>query len=135
MTPAPDDPSAAQAPQPGSGPGKLMPHGIRLAGRGEIDGMGATAAMFSNVIGRQPEIGGRMVVDNTGLTGNYNFTLKWTPDLGGGASGPDGGGAAPDPTGPSLFTAIQEQLGLKLDATKAPVDTLVIDSVEMPSGN
>jgi uncharacterized protein (TIGR03435 family) len=44
-------------------------------------------------------------------------------------------GASPEAAGPGLFTALQEQLGLKLDATKGPVDTIVIDSVEMPSDN
>ena len=89
--------------------------------------------MLSNVLGMQPEIGGRMVIDKTGLKGTYDFMLKWTPDAGMGA-GADAG-AATDTSGPSLFTALQEQLGLKLDATKGSVDTIVIDSVEMPSEN
>jgi uncharacterized protein (TIGR03435 family) len=77
----------------------------------------------------QPEIGGRLVVDKTGLKGQYDFTLKWTPDIGAAAEQP-----ASD-AGPSLFTALQEELGLRLQSTKAPVDVLVIDHVELPSEN
>jgi len=69
---------------------------------------------------------GRQVVDRTGLKGLYDFTLEWTPDR------PEG----QDNPGPSLFTALQEQLGLKLESVKAPVEVLVVDSVEKrPSGN
>jgi uncharacterized protein (TIGR03435 family) len=76
------------------------------------------------------------VVDQTGSTGRYDFTLKWTPDdsqFGGEAAGtpPSTDSNAP----PNLYTAIQEQIGLKLDATKAPADVLVIDRVEKPSEN
>jgi len=79
----------------------------------------------------------RPVVDQTGITGRFDFTLKWTPDesqftnLGIKIPPPSDKPDAP----PNLFTAIQEQLGLKLDPTKAPVDVLVIDHVEKPSDN
>jgi uncharacterized protein (TIGR03435 family) len=73
----------------------------------------------------------RVVIDRTGLTGNYDFALNWTPDL---APAPQDNGA-PATNFPSLFTAIQEQLGLKLEPTKGPVSTLVIDHVEKPSVN
>ena len=66
---------------------------------------------------------GRRVTDHTGLTAAYDFTLTWAQDQ------------AIDPTGPSLFTALQEQLGLKLDSTKGSVDMLLIDSVQRPSEN
>jgi uncharacterized protein (TIGR03435 family) len=69
---------------------------------------------------------GRVVVDKTGLEGRYDITLKWTPDD---ASTSDAS------SGPSIFTAIQEQLGLKLESTKGPVQVLIIDHVEMPSEN
>jgi uncharacterized protein (TIGR03435 family) len=72
----------------------------------------------------------RNVIDKTGLTGKYNFTLKWRPDeLEGKAD------ATTDSNAPDLFTALQEQLGLRLEPSKGPVDTLVIDHVEMPSEN
>ena len=71
---------------------------------------------------------GRTVVDKTGLPGRYDFSLRWTPD----DSPPS---TSLDSSGPSLFTAVQEQLGLKLEPTKAPFDTIVVDSVEMPTEN
>ena len=74
-----------------------------------------------------------MVVDRTGLIGNFDITLAWTPDQM--PQGPPGGPDLPsiDPNGPSLFTALQEQLGLKLESTKGSVDVLVIDHVEQPT--
>jgi uncharacterized protein (TIGR03435 family) len=63
--------------------------------------------------------------------GYYNFTLRWKPDEG---SQP-AGGTPDDTSAPSIFTALQEQLGLKLERTKAPVQVLVIDSLERPSQN
>ena len=66
------------------------------------------------------------VIDQTNLSGRYDFTLLWTPDT---------LRAAPTDTAPGLFTAVQEQLGLKLEATRAPADVLVIDHAERPSEN
>lgn len=66
------------------------------------------------------------VKNQTGLTGRYDITLDWTPDTGGPAS---------EEGGPSILTALQEQLGLKLEATKGPVDVLVIDHIERPTEN
>ena len=79
---------------------------------------------------------GRVVIDKTGIDGRYNVTLKWTPDTG--TTPMDNGRevtAASSDSGSSIFTAIQEQLGLKLESTKGPVQVLVIDHVEMPSEN
>jgi uncharacterized protein (TIGR03435 family) len=77
------------------------------------------------------------VVDQTGLNEKYDFILKWTPDQGqllglGGAPPPP-----PDTVDapPDLFTAVQQQLGLKLDSTRAPADVVVIDRIERPSEN
>lgn len=70
---------------------------------------------------------GRMVVDRTGMTGSWDFELTFAPEN----RGPDAPPA--DPNAPSFFTAIQEQLGLRLESTKGPVDVLVIDSVEKPT--
>jgi uncharacterized protein (TIGR03435 family) len=64
----------------------------------------------------------RPVVDQTGLKGNFNLSLKWSPDS-----------STADANLPSIFTAVREQLGLKLEGIKGPVDVLVIDRVEMPS--
>jgi uncharacterized protein (TIGR03435 family) len=70
----------------------------------------------------------RVVVDKTGLAGNYNFQLTWSPDD---AAPPSPDVAAP----PDIFTALEEQLGLKLQPGKEEIDTLVIDHVEYPSEN
>ncbi len=79
----------------------------------------------------------RVVLDRTGLTGNYDLELTWTPDQMPQQQGPRPPGAPElppiDPNGPSLFTAVQEQLGLKLESTKGPVDVLVIDRAERPT--
>jgi uncharacterized protein (TIGR03435 family) len=73
------------------------------------------------------------VVDRTGLTGNWEFELEFAAEALPGQQLPPGAAAPPvDPDAPNLFTAIQEQLGLKLDATKGPVEVWVIDSVEKP---
>jgi uncharacterized protein (TIGR03435 family) len=74
----------------------------------------------------------RPIVDTTGLTGKYDLSLAWTPDSLS-ASSPD---SAPlEDTGPTIFTALQEQLGLKLTSTHGPVASLVIDHVDPPSPN
>jgi uncharacterized protein (TIGR03435 family) len=72
---------------------------------------------------------GRMIVDKTGLAGKkFDFELAWTPDDRRGAD------SAAD-AGPSLFTALEEQLGLKLVPSKGPVEVIVIDHIEKPSAN
>jgi uncharacterized protein (TIGR03435 family) len=78
----------------------------------------------------------RPVLDKTGLTGAYDFTLEWMPDAPQ-TSSPDASTAVtlPGVPGAPLFTALQEQLGLKLEPGKSPIETIVIDHVERPSGN
>jgi uncharacterized protein (TIGR03435 family) len=77
---------------------------------------------------------GRTVVDKTGLKAIYDFTLQFSPEDA--SAIPTGSSPATlDPTAPSIFTAVQEQLGLKLESGKGPVDVIVIDHVERPSGN
>jgi uncharacterized protein (TIGR03435 family) len=81
---------------------------------------------------------GRAVLDKTGLTGKYDFSLRWKPgESEAGMMKLTGSKTAADRTsssdsGPSLFTAIQEQLGLKLEPRQAPMDVLVVDRVERP---
>jgi len=77
---------------------------------------------------------GRLVVDNTGIEGEFNVTLKWSPD----EFSPRDPRVLPavSPDGfPPAFTALQEQLGLKLEPSRAPVDVLVVDRVEKPTQN
>jgi uncharacterized protein (TIGR03435 family) len=77
---------------------------------------------------------GRTVIDRTGLTGVYTFTMTFVgEDVS--AADPGDSGSASEPTAPSLFTALQEQLGLKLESSKGPVQVLVIDHAERPSAN
>jgi uncharacterized protein (TIGR03435 family) len=105
------------------------------------DGLNAVGVPISQLIPVLSRILGRTAVDKTGLTGKYNIRAQWTPDQSQFTQAPPGGPlpgmpAPPvDPNGPSIFTALQEQLGLKLESQKGPVDILVIDHVEKPSEN
>jgi uncharacterized protein (TIGR03435 family) len=105
------------------------PHRGINAGKGTMVG---EAASMTDLTSKLSRLLGRPVVNNTGLEGNYDFKLEWTPDSG--SSAPDEQ-SADTPIGGSLFTALQEQLGLRLEATKGPVDVLVIDHVDKPSEN
>ena len=86
---------------------------------GKTATMGDLANALSNEVDRE-------VIDKTGLAGHADITLKWSDDVAAQAGGPNV---------VSIFTAIEDQLGLKLQPSKGPVDTLVIDHVEMPSQN
>jgi len=110
---------------------------IRKMGRGTLKAqaveLGMLALNLSNELGRS-------VFDKTGLAGKYDFELKWAPSQDSAAQL----GAPPqtaefalpaDPDGPSIFTALQEQLGLRLESGKGPVEVLVIDRAERPSKN
>ena len=84
------------------------------------------------------QLTGRIVVDRTGLTGGYDIDLTWTPTPDQLPPGPPPPGVELppiDPTGPSLSTALQEQLGLRLDAERGPVEVLVIDRFQRPAEN
>jgi uncharacterized protein (TIGR03435 family) len=103
---------------------------------GVLHARGTTMGYFVQLL--QVSILDRPVVDQTGLTGRWDFMLKWTPDESQFADGPWGPPkpTADDPKGsPPLFTAIQEQLDLKLEAQKTQVPVVVIDHVEQPSPN
>jgi uncharacterized protein (TIGR03435 family) len=109
--------------------------GLLFRGLGVLPATNATMADLAGVM--QTAVLDRPVVDRTALAGRYDFTLRWTPDesqfsgLGVPVPAPSNDPNAP----PGLFTAIQEQLGLKLDATRAPVEVLVVDAVARPSEN
>jgi bla regulator protein BlaR1 len=79
-------------------------------------------------------LGGRLVVNKTGLTGTYNLTLNWAPEPSS-PTGVDGAASPDDSGGESIFTALEEQLGLKLVPAKGPVEIVVIDHIERPSEN
>jgi uncharacterized protein (TIGR03435 family) len=85
-----------------------------------------------------PQTLDRTVIDKTGYTEKFNVNIEWLPDTP--MRPPDGDDPTkpappPDSAGASIFTALQEQLGLKLESTKGPVEVLVIDHVEKPSAN
>jgi uncharacterized protein (TIGR03435 family) len=109
--------------------------GLFFRGLGNLPATNATMADFAGVM--QGAVLDRPVVDQTGLTGRWDFTLLWTPDefqFGGAAARlppPANNTAAP----PDLFTAMQEQLGLKLESSKAPAEVFVIDKVAKPTDN
>ncbi len=111
---------------------------IRM-GRGQLSCTKVKTEMFARELSRQL---GKPVLDQTDLKGDYDFELTWTPegpggDGGGGSGGPGPapGGPAPGGEGPSVFTAIQEQLGLKLDSKKAPIEIIVVDKIEKAEAN
>jgi uncharacterized protein (TIGR03435 family) len=108
----------------------VPPSRINFFGPGHWEGHFALLSNLSRSLVGQPEIG-RPVVDKTGLTGQYDFTLRWTPVDTGSAAAP----ADPSEQWPSLFTALEEQLGLKLTPQKEPIEVIVVDSVEKPSEN
>jgi uncharacterized protein (TIGR03435 family) len=91
-------------------------------GRTHFNGEGLTMTTIAEELSK---IAGRVVVDKTGLTDRYDLKLRWTPD----------DAVASDTDPPTLFTAIQEQLGLKLEHAKEPVPVLVIDHVDQPTPN
>jgi uncharacterized protein (TIGR03435 family) len=137
--PPPKPPDPSSNPKPG-GAGGTPPRGprLRMMGRGNIESEGTNTEMLARVLSGQL---GRTVTDKTGLTGNYDFTLQWTPDdatapmPGGADGGPPHNESGSDAVGPSLFTALQEQLGLKLESTKGMADVIVIDHIDAPSEN
>jgi uncharacterized protein (TIGR03435 family) len=120
---------ASGAPPPLPQPGVRPPCGARMF-PGNLSGGAMTMAQLVNGLARMPGVN-RQVVDKTGLTGGFDIDLTWTPDQMPQGERPPGAPPLPaiDPNGPSLFTAIQEQWGMKLEATKAPVNMLVIDTV------
>lgn len=124
------DPSKPLGPP---GPGQPPFCGNVLGGGSQLNG---TAATPGDIIPLLSRIVGRKVIDKTGLAGKYDIKLNYTPDENQRANmGPLGGPPPSDASGPSLFTALQEQLGLKLEPQKALVEVLVIDRAEKPSEN
>jgi uncharacterized protein (TIGR03435 family) len=110
--------------------GPKGPDGISHAGMIMFSGPGqftAQAVPTSNIADFLAPTLHQHVIDKTGLTGKYDFTLQFTPD--------NIPADSPNAGGPSIFTALQEQLGLKLESSKDPVKTIVIDHIELPSEN
>lgn len=104
-------------PPPPPPPGGVAPGEVRVNTEG-----GWPLSLLVALLNEQPELGGRMVVDKTGLEGPYDCKASWASE-------------GTDFPGPSLFTAIQEQMGLKLELTKGPAEVLVVDHIDRPSEN
>lgn len=140
----PEHPEAVSPMPPKSGDRAMR--GRIMMRNGNLTSTGIEMRMLADVLS---SFTGRPVIDKTNLSGRYEFTLQWTPDMnqmpmagkgapgGPGPGGPGGPEAAPAPesNSPSLFTAIREQLGLRLESQKAPMDVLVITHAEKPSEN
>jgi uncharacterized protein (TIGR03435 family) len=147
-----EDSGPVAPPPPGGGPFLGGGHGIVQMGLGHLTAKRMTISGFAELLSRQMD---RPVLDQTELKGNYDFSLEWTPDerqrmaFPGGPGGPPPGpgGTSPgpgvgeralhvgasegaSPSGPTIFAALQEQLGLKMEAKKRSVEILVIDHVE-----
>jgi len=107
---------------------------LGLTGAGRVAARKASMAMLAELLGT---LSGRPVVDKTGLPSTYTFKLDWTPGVGEGGLPwqPPPDVVPPDSNGPSLFTALQEQLGLRLQSAKGPVESLVIEEAEKPTEN
>jgi len=101
--------------------------GMMRMGPGMLKGEALPMQSIANQISYVLE---KTITDKTGLKGKYDIDLKWTPE-----DAKSGGDDGSSESGASIFTAVQEQLGLKLVSTKGPVETLVIDYVELPSEN
>ena len=124
-------------------PGETYPNGIKdpsgraragliEMGPGEITGQGIPIASLVRQLTQQL---GRIVVDKTGLTGTYDFTITWLPVESQAATAGQQGTRSPEASESPIFTAIQDQLGLKLEPQTTPVEVLVIDHAEQPTPN
>lgn len=138
---APGVPGGPASPGGPGGPPKdpIGNRGMIRMGPGSIAAQGGTTDFLSHALSRIVE---RTVVNRTGLAGIYDFSLNWTPDegmrrdpAGRLEGGPARGEAPTDANGPTIFTALEEQLGLKLQSEKGKVDVIVIDHIDLPTEN
>jgi uncharacterized protein (TIGR03435 family) len=132
--PAPGPAAGRGAGDPfGNGP---LPRGAFIGGRGNLRAAAVSVSNFVNFLVNQL---GRPVIDKTGISGLYDLQLEWTPGSeqvpGPFAPNPAAPPPPADASGPSLFTALQEQLGLRLESTKGPVEVVVVDSAQKPAEN
>jgi uncharacterized protein (TIGR03435 family) len=124
---SPPDPNPSGAQQNG-------PH--LMLSRGKISAVAQPLSGLADLLALVPDLGDRLVVDQTGIEGNYDFELEFTQEIVI-RKGPQAmdNAPSPDPSLPSIFTALEDQLGLRLESTKGPVETYVIEHIEEPSPN
>lgn len=122
---ATDAPPPTAATQGAGVPFCGYPHNSSNGLNRALDGAGVSMAALATNLSRELR---RPVIDKTGLTGIYDLHLRWTAD---GPAGP----AQDDQALPSIFTSLQEQLGLKLVSARGPAEVLIIDRIEKPSDN
>lgn len=140
--PAPDPQATAQPPAaeprvPGQIPTPPPGNALMMMNGGTgLATLAANAVPITDLVTQLSRMVGQQVVDQTGLNGMYQYTLQFAPQ--GGLPGmplPPPADATPDNNTASIFTALQEQLGLKLESTKGSIDTITIDHIEEPSEN
>ncbi|MGC2637585.1 MAG: TIGR03435 family protein [Acidobacteriaceae bacterium] len=137
------DPPPAEMVQPDQAAqdsGKPNPHGEGTWMRSdskhaELKAYRSTMESLASILSNQSETGGRFVIDKTGLAGVYDYSLQWVPEYLAANAKALNSSADAGPAGPTLFTALEDQLGLKLESQKAPVEIVVVDHVEEPSAN
>ena len=107
-----------------------------MAAPGRLAGGGVTMEQLASSLA---QYAGRLVVDRTGMSGSFDYELRFAHEPALRGRGPGGGLPGPEPVAPhdagavSIFAAVQDQLGLQLDARRAPVDVVVIDSADQPT--
>ncbi|HEY1766891.1 MAG TPA: TIGR03435 family protein [Terracidiphilus sp.] len=130
LTPSMTQPDPQNAPLPR----------LAFTARGELTAKFVSMAFFADWLSGKPDTGNRVVSDETGLKGNYDFVLEWSPVENSSAAdqptaNQPAGGVTAGGDKPSLFAAVQEQLGLKLESRNASVEVMVIDHLEPPTAN
>jgi bla regulator protein blaR1 len=136
IKPSTTDCAALMSGRRGGGPAPPPPdpNGPVVCGlRGSIGRISMGGFLVSEFARSLQGLAGRLVIDRTGLTGPHDLELTFAQDRPNGPLPPGVELPPVDPNAPNLFTALQEQLGLKLESTKAPIEVLVIDSVEQPA--
>ena len=128
--PALTDAGASGATSPSSPAAKPSENVTTRIGRNQasVTATDATLAALTTMLSHQPELNGRIVFDKTGLAGRYNYSLQWSPQR------LDALASADTPE-PSLFTALKDQLGLKLESSKGAVEIIIVDAVSAPTPN
>jgi len=119
---------------PPVGPNDPLPCGFARMNPGFVGGSGRP---IPEIVQTLSDLARRPVIDKTGLSGMFDFTLKFAPETAGAAGPfarlPGATPPPPDPDAPNVFTAVQEQLGLRLESTRGPVEVVVIDKLEKPT--